>query len=152
MLNTIREKEFLDVVKMRIQRSYSSYKFVEWFQKEKRPHTEETKRKMSEAKMGKPRDDATRKKIAAGLKGRSNFQGKKHSEQTKDIMAEKKLGNQHTKDSYWAYDPRADKETRVRDRNKLPPGFQLGRDYDSIEVGLYHIDEHRKLKRSNNSR
>jgi len=113
--------------------------------------SEETRRKMSEAKMGKPRDETTRQKISAGLKGKSNFQGKKHSADTKDVMAEKKLGNQHTKDSYWAYDPKTDKETRVRDRNNLPPGYQLGRDYDSIEVGLYHIDEHRKLRRTNNS-
>jgi hypothetical protein len=111
--------------------------------------SEETRRKMSEAKMGKPRDEATRLKISAGLKGRSNFQGKKHSDNTKDAMAEKKLGNQHTKDSYWAYDPKTDKETRVRDRNNLPPGYTLGRDYDSIEVGLYHIDEHRKSRARN---
>jgi hypothetical protein len=104
---------------------------------------------MSEAKMGKPRDEATRQKISAGLKGRSNFQGKKHTADTKDVMAEKKLGNQHTKDSYWAYDPKSDKETRVRDRNNLPSGYQLGRDYDSIEIGLYHIDEYRKSRRVN---
>jgi hypothetical protein len=104
---------------------------------------------MSEAKMGKPRDEATRQKISAGLKGRSNFQGKRHTADTKDVMAEKKLGNQHTKDSYWAYDPKTDKETRVRDRNHLPPGYTLGRDYDSIEVGLYHIDEYRKLRARN---
>jgi hypothetical protein len=113
--------------------------------------SEETRRKMSEAKMGKPRDKATKLKISAGLKGKSNFQGKKHSADTKDVMAEKKLGNQHTKYSYWAYDPKTDKETRVKDRNNLPPGYTLGRDYDSIEVGLYHIDEHRKLRRTNNS-
>ena len=149
LLNSVRDNSAVDVIKSRLQRSYGMYKFVEWYQSVRKPMSDETKRRMSEAKMGKPRDEATRQKISAGLKGRSNFQGKRHTSETKDIMAEKKLGNDHTKDSYWAYDPKADKETRVKDRNKLPPGFQLGRDYDSIEVGLYHIDEYRKSRARN---
>ena len=149
LLNSIKDNSAVDVIKARLLRSYSQYKFVEWYQCVRKPVSDETKRKMSEAKMGKPRDEATRQKISTGSKGRSNFQGKKHTDDTKDRMAEKKLGNQHTKDSYWAYDPRSDKETRVRDRNKLPPGYQLGRDYDSIEIGLYHIDEYRKSRARN---
>jgi len=149
LLNSVRDNSAVDIIKTRLQRSYGMYKFVEWYQSVRKPMSDETKRKMSEAKMGKPRDEATRQKISAGLKGRSNFQGKKHTEETKDVMAEKKLGNQHTKDSYWAYDSRTDKETRVRDRNSLPPGYQLGRDYDSVEIGLYHIDEHRKSRARN---
>ena len=149
LLNSVKESSAVDIIRTRLQRSYGRYEFIEWYQKVRKPMSEETRRKMSEAKMGKPRDEATRQKIAAGLKGRSNFQGKKHTADTKYKMAEKKLGNDHAKDSYWAYDPRADKETRVRDRNKLPPGYILGRDYDSIEVGLYHIDEHRKSRARN---
>ena len=149
LLNSIKDNSAVDIIRTRLLRSYSKYTFVEWYQYVRKPMSEETRRKMSEAKMGKPRDEATRQKISAGLKGRSNFQGKKHSADTKDVMAEKKLGNQHTKDSYWAYDPKTDKETRVRDRNNLPPGYTLGRDYDSIEIGLYHIDEHRKSRARN---
>lgn len=152
LLNSVKENSAVDIIRSRLQRSYGRYEFVEWYQTVRKPMSEETRRKMSEAKKGKPRDEATRQKIAAGLKGRSNFQGKKHTAETKDVMAEKKLGNDHAKELYWAYDPRADKETRVKDRNKLPPGYILGRDYDSIEVGLYHIDEHRKSRRANNSR
>ena len=151
IINSIRDASVISVIKIKLERSYVSYKFVEWYQKVRKPMSDETKRKMSEAKIGKPRDEVTRQKISAGLKGRSNFQGKKHTLDTKEIMADKKIGNQHTKDSYWAYDPKLDKETRVKDRNNLPAGYQLGRDYDSIEVGLYHIDEHRKSRRTNNS-
>ena len=151
IINSIRDASVISVIKIKLERSYVSYKFVEWYQKVRKPMSDETKKKMSEAKMGKPRDETTRQKISAGLKGRSNFQGKRHTADTKDVMAEKKLGNQHTKDSYWAYDSKTDKETRVKDRNNLPAGYQLGRDYDSIEVGLYHIDEHRKSRRTNNS-
>jgi hypothetical protein len=144
LLNSIRDNSAVDIIKTRLLRNYSKYEFVEWYQIVRKPMSDETKRKMSEAKMGKPRDEATRMKISAGLKGRSNFQGKKHSADTKDVMAEKKLGNQHTKDSYWAYDSRSDKETRVRDRNSLPPGYQLGRDYYSTEAGLYCFREIKK--------
>jgi len=149
LLNSVRDNSAVDIIKTRLQRSYGMYKFVEWYQIIRKPMSDETKRKMSEAKMGKPRDEATRQKISAGLKGRSNFQGKKHTEETKDVMAEKKLGNQHTKDSYWAYNPKSEEETRVRDRNNLPPGYHLGRDYDSVEIGLYYIDEHRKSRARN---
>ena len=151
IINSIRDVSVIEAVKIKLERSYVSYKFVEWYQKVRKPMSDETKKKMSEAKIGKPRDETTRQKISAGLKGKSNFQGKRHTSDTKDVMAEKKLGNQHTKDSYWAYDSKTDKETRVKDRNNLPAGYQLGRDYDSIEVGLYHIDEHRKSRRTNNS-
>jgi hypothetical protein len=149
LLNSIKDNSAVDIIKTRLLRSYGKYEFVEWYQYVRKPISEESKRKMSEAKMGKPRDEATRQKISAGLKGRSNFQGKRHTADTKDVMAEKKLGNQHTKDSYWAYDPKSDKETRVKDRNNLPPGYTLGRDYNSIEIGLYHIDEHRKSRARN---
>ena len=151
IINSIRDISVIEAVKIKLERTYKSYKFVEWYQKVRKPMSDETKKKMSEAKIGKPRDETTRQKISAGLKGKSNFQGKRHTSDTKDVMAEKKLGNQHTKDSYWAYDSKTDKETRVKDRNNLPAGYQLGRDYDSIEVGLYHIDEHRKSRRTNNS-
>ena len=141
LLNSIKDHSAVDIIRNRLLRSYSKYEFIEWYQYVRKPMSEETRRKMSKAKMGKPRDETTRQKISAGLKGRSNFQGKKHSADTKDVMAEKKLGNQHTKDSYWAYDPKSDKETRVKDRNKLPAGYQLGRDYDSTEPGLYYFRE-----------
>jgi hypothetical protein len=148
LLNSIRDKSAVDTVKTRLERSYSKYEFVEWYQYVRKPISDEAKRKMSEAKIGKPRDEITRKKISAGLKGRSNFQGKRHTADTKDVMAVKKLGNQHTKDSYWAYDPRSEKETRVKNRNVLPTGYQLGRDYYSTEAGLYCF---REIKKPTNS-
>ena len=139
LLNSIKDIDAVDFIKLRLLRSYSGYEFIDLFQKEKKTVTEEARRKMSLAKLGKPRDEATRQKISIGLKGRSNFQGKKHNLETKEIMAEKKLGNDHAKELYWAHDPRGSKETRVKDRNDLPQGFALGRDYYSTEPGLYYF-------------
>jgi hypothetical protein len=50
---------------------------------ERKPHTEESKRKMSLVKMGHPVSVETRRKISLAQKGRKNFLGKHHSEETK---------------------------------------------------------------------
>jgi len=138
VINSIKDRSVLDVIKARMLRSYPGFSFEEMFQVSK-TFSEETKKKISESKIGKPRDELTRRKISLALKGRSNFNGKKHSDETKTVMSEKKIGNQHTKDTYWAHDPRSDKETRVKDRRDVPPGYSLGRDYYSTEAGLYYF-------------
>ena len=139
LLNSVKDKDAIDFIKIRLLRSYHEYEFIELFQKEKKPVSEEARKKMSLAKLGKPRDETTRQKISKGLKGRSNFQGKKHNPETKEVMAEKKLGNDHAKELYWVHDPRCSREKRVKDRNSLPPGYAIGRDYYSTEAGLYHF-------------
>jgi len=139
LLNSVKDKDAVDFIKIRLLRSYHEYEFIELFQKEKKPVSEEARRKMSLAKLGKPRDETTKQKISKGLKGRSNFQGKKHNPETKEVMAEKKLGNDHAKELYWVHDPRGTKEKRIKDRNSLPPGYAIGRDYYSTEAGLYHF-------------
>lgn len=138
IINSIKDKSVLDVIKVRVLRGYPNFSYEEIFQVSK-TFSEETKKKISESKLGKPRDELTRRKISLALKGRSNFQGKRHSDDTKSVMSEKKLGNQHTKDTLWAHDPRSDKETRVRDRKDVPNGYSLGRDYYSTEAGMYYF-------------
>lgn len=143
ILTTIKDKDAIDVTKSRILRSYPQFIIEEVWQKVKQPVSEETKRKISESKIGKPRDPETRAKISAGLKGRSNFQGKRHNDETKKAMAEKKLGNQHVKDYIWVHDPRGDKEKRVKTRMEIPVGFSEGRDYYSTEPGFYYFLKNR---------
>lgn len=141
IVNSIRDRSSLDAIKQRVLRSYPAYEIEEWFQKEKLTLTTEHREKISASKRGKPRDEETRKKISLALKGRSNFQGKQHSTETKSIMAQKKIGNQHTKESLWAHDPRGSKEVRVRNLKDIPVGFSKGRDYYSTEPGLYYFKE-----------
>jgi len=52
LLNSIKEKDAVDFIKTRLLRSYHGYEFIELFHKERKPFTEEAKRKMSEAKLG----------------------------------------------------------------------------------------------------
>lgn len=139
ILNSIKDTSYLDVVKARVLKSYGTFKVIEEFKKVPKPISLEARKKISESKLGKPRDEETRRKISEGLKGRSNFQGKKHNEETKRLMRAKKLGNQHTKDYYWAHDPNGNKEVRVKSREDIPEGFRQGRDYYSTEAGLYYF-------------
>lgn len=76
-------------------------------------HTEETKRKLSNANKGKlkgkPRSEETKRKISIALKGRTSpNKGKKHSEETKKKMSESrsKLG--------WKIDPLTGKRVWYR--------------------------------------
>lgn len=151
VVNSIKDRSYLDQIKERVARSYPKYIITEAYHKVNR-HTEEARKKISESKIGKPRDEETRKKISDALKGRSNFQGKKHSEETKQQMRLKKLGNQHVKDYYWAHDPNGDREIRVKSREDIPEGFRQGRDYYSTESGLYYfINRHLRGKSATNS-
>ena len=144
IINSIKDIAYIDVITARVLRSYPGYTIEQLERKKPTPMSDETKRKISEAHKGVPRSEETKQKISQSLKGRSNFVGKSHSEETREVMAEKKLGNQHTKEYHWVYDPRGQREKRVRNRRDVPTGFSLGRDYYSTEAGLYHFKEIKK--------
>tara|TARA_R100000008_G_C3541647_1_gene145099 strand:- start:71 stop:859 length:789 start_codon:yes stop_codon:yes gene_type:complete len=64
------------------------------------PHTEESKRKMREARLGtKHTEEIKRKMSEARLGEKNNFYGKKHTEESKRKMREYKLGTKHTEES-----------------------------------------------------
>lgn len=135
IVNSVKEESSIDVVLDRITRQVNPSGVIKWIGV-KRVLSEEGRRKISLSKLGKPRDPKTKEKISNTLKGRSSFQGKKHTEATKKLMAEKKLGNDHVKDRFWAHDPRGKKEMRLKSRLDLPSGMSFGRDYYSTEAGL----------------
>ena len=78
--------------------------------------SEETKKKMSDAKKGKKFSEEhkkklseahkniskeTRKKMSDAKKGKKNHLGKRHSEETKKKLSEKSKGNTYTKGTHW---------------------------------------------------
>lgn len=144
ILTSIHEKENVDVIKTRLMRSYPNATIKEFFLKSKPPISEETRKLLSLKKLGKPRPDWVRQKISQSKKGISQFQGKKHTEETKRVMAMKKIGNDHAKDTIWAHNPRSDQETRVKDLKDIPEGFSKGRDYYSCEHGIYYLRQYTK--------
>jgi len=134
LLNSFKEKESYELVKDRLLRPYSKFSIEEWFKPPKLIFTEETRKKMRDKKMGGKQSEETKRKISMTMKGKSNFQGKKHTRQTKLLIGNAQVGNQNVRGTYWAYNPDTSKEIRSKTRHYLPKGFILGKDYYSIEA------------------
>lgn len=140
LVNSIKDKEYLDVVKARVLRSYNGFAVEEQMQKPKYVMTPEHKQALINSKLGKKRSEEVRKKISQAKKGKSNFEGKKHSYETKRLMSAKKIGKAQHKDYIWAHDPNSDKEIMVKEIKDIPKGYSKGRDYYSTEDGLYAMN------------
>lgn len=134
LLNSYKEKESYELVKERLLRPYSNFIVEEWYKPPKPVITEESRKKMRDAKMGGKQSEETKRKISLTLKGRSNFQGKKHSRQSKLLIGNAQVGNSNVKDTFWAHNPDTSKEIRYRARHFLPRGYIRGRDYYSLEA------------------
>jgi len=138
LVNSVKDKESVEIIKDKVLKGYPNFIFIEFFKPIRKPLTPEQRKKISDSKIGLKRDAATRAKISATMKGKSNFEGQRHHPGTKRIMAEKKLGNDHVKDRVWAYNPDTSKEIRVKDRRSIPHNYIKGRDYDAIENFIYY--------------
>ena len=143
-VTSVNDKNSVSFVMSRIIRNFPGYSIEEHYQKVNKPLTDEQRQKISTSKLGKPRPPEVRARISAALKGRSNFQGKTHTEETRSKMAAAKMGNTHTKGTVWAHNPRSDEEVRVKDLKEIPVGYSKGRDYYSTEHGLYYFNINRR--------
>ena len=103
---------------------------------------------MAEAKLGRKLDEEVKNKISRTMKGKSNFHGKRHSEESKQAIGAKQIGNSNVKDRYWAHDPRSDSEIRVKSRLNIPVGYSQGRDYYSIEPLISYAKSRRSRSRN----
>lgn len=137
LVNSVKDRDSLGAITPRVLRSYPGFELVEEFQKPKYVMTPEHKQALINSKLGKPRSEEVRKKISETKKGKSNFEGKRHSYETKRLMAARKIGNQHNKNYVWAHNPDTDKEIMVKSRLDIPKGYSMGRDYYSVEPGMY---------------
>lgn len=137
LVNSIKDKEYLDVIKARVMRTFPGFELVEQMQKPKYVMTPEHKHALLMSKLGKKRSDEVKRKISEKNKGKSGFQGKKHRPDSKRLIGAAKLGNQVNKDLIWIHNPDTDQERKVKDRKDIPKGFSEGRDYYSTEPGLY---------------
>lgn len=148
ILTSVKEKESIPIILARLQRNYLGFEIVESYvytRPKKDFLTPEQRKALDDRRKGVPRSPEVRQKISNTLKGRSSFQGKKHTPESKAKIASKKIGNDHVKDTIWAHDPRSDTEIRVRDRKEIPEGFSKGRDFYSTEPGLYYFNiNHRR--------
>lgn len=95
--------EVFDIEKVAIQYTEEQLEAMctpvfEGFMKGKK-HSEETKRIMSEKKIGIKKSEETRKRMSAAQLGNKNMLGKKHSEETKRKMSISSTGVFHTEET-----------------------------------------------------
>lgn len=133
IINSFKEKSSYDLFKGKLLRQYPNFTIEEWHKPPKPTVTDESRKKMRDAKIGGKLSEETKRKISMTMKGRSNFQGKKHSRQTKLLIGNAQVGNTNVRNTFWAHNPDTEQEIRYRSRHFLPRGFIKGRDYDSLE-------------------
>ena len=153
ILTNVRDKKNLDIISERIKRQYPKLEIRTKFRTQI-IFTDEMRNKIRQKKLGKARCEVFKNKMRIRFKGVSIFQGHKHKDDFKKFMSEKMKNNQLNKGLFWVYNPVTNQEKRIKDRNKIPEGFRLGRNHDSIEEGLYRLITHSstripKGKRSN---
>ena len=150
IINTIKDENSIDIVKTRTLRSYPDYKFVN-FLKTTWTLSEETKKRMSLAKMGRKWDEATKAKISNTMKGKSNFEGKRHRLESRQKTSSTMKGICTHLKHVWIYSPIFDKEKRIERKSEMPENYRLGRSQEVLEYWLYTLSEGNKLRHSTNS-
>lgn len=137
IVNSVKEKDALEIVKQRVQKSYQKFSFVDDLYV-KKEFSVETREKLRQRKLGKPRPDWVRQKISSKMKGKSNFEGKRHREDSKEKTSTSMMDNENVKGKTWIYNPSKDIEKRVDNKFILPEGFRIGRDPENTtDFSLY---------------
>lgn len=129
LIQTIGDYDNIDKVVERLTRDYRTQETIKDYAEKKRwgwkYFTEAIRRKCIEARIGKPRPVESNEKVSATMRGKSNFEGKKHHPITKIVIASKRQGkNTLAEGQKWCHHPETGKELR---KTKLPPGFKWGR-------------------------
>ena len=132
ILTNVKDKNSLDTIKERIARQYPKLE-IKYRIRTPVNFTPEIRNKIRLKKLGKKRCDVFKNKLRVLYRGRSIFQGQKHTLDYKKFMSNIMKGNSHNKGTFWVYNPYTDEEKKVRDRNKIPEGFRLGRNPYSVD-------------------
>lgn len=134
ILNTIADLVSIETIQTRLARSYPTYKFITKLKRKGVPRSEETRRKIALSKIGKPRDPGTIARLQQLHKGKSIFEGRHHSEETKRKLSEVMTGKTTPyRNARWIYNPTTDREIKLKENATMPPGYRFGRDCYSIE-------------------
>lgn len=133
ILTSIRERDSIAVIVSRLARNYSKFTITEWLTAIRPPISDETRARMAAAKIGKTRPEESNRKTSATMKGKSNFRGKKHTLESKQVISEKLIGNDNAAGLIWCHDPVSGEEKRIASVELLPRGWLIGREYYSME-------------------
>lgn len=131
IVNSVRDKESLELIKPRVTRSYPKVTIKEEYYTRK-VFSEEYREKLRQSKLGKKRPDWVKEKISQKMKGKSNFKGKKHQRKSRLQVSLAMMENENVKGKNWIYNPSLDKEKRVKEKFILPEGYRKGRDPENV--------------------
>ena len=145
ILTNVKDENNLEVIKERVKRQYPKLEFVTEI-RTKVVFTDEIRNKIRQKKLGRSRCEVFKNKMRIRFKGVSFFKGFKHKEDFKEFMSKKMKNNQINKGLFWIHNPATGQEKRIKDRSQMPLGFRLGRNYESIEHGLYYLSVHSSTK------
>lgn len=139
ILTNVKDKANLEIIKQRIVKQYPK---LEIKQKIRTPinYTPELRNKLRLNKLGKKRCEVFKNKLRALYRGRSIFQGQRHTADYKKFMSSIMKGNSHNTGMMWIHNPRTDEERKIRDRKDLPPGFLFGRSPAKMENTVYSLN------------
>jgi len=130
LIQAVAEYDNLEKVIARLQKDYKAEEVVRDYAELKRwgwkYFTEEIRRKCIEARIGKPRPTESNAKTSATMKGKSNFEGRRHDKMTKIMIASKRMGKSTLNGQKWCHHPETGQELRCHE-DKIPLGFKLGR-------------------------
>ena len=145
IINSFKDKQSILHYRLKLERQSPTFNVIEdYFVK--KFHSQETKLKMSQAKIGIKRPDDVKNKIAESRKGVGNLSGKKHSTLSKRRISHKMSGKKQVEGKKLIYNPSTDTEKRVADIINLPDGFRKGRDPEVIDTMLYGLFRSRNSK------
>lgn len=91
-------------------------------------------------------DIETRRKISRSMKGKSNFEGKKHTHATKLQIGFSQEGHRNVKDHKWVTDKETGEEHRVK--GNKPKGTRWGRSRSSFQEAVDVWDKPNPVKKS----
>lgn len=140
ILTSVKDKDSITVISQRIQRQYPTHEIKVQLRK-KTVISEEGKRRISEAQRKKVLSPEVRAKISQARKGKGNFAGKRHTEESKRKTSMSSQNRLKNKDKIWIYNPREDSEKKVTNRLHIPSGFMLGRNPDIVEILRYNLSK-----------
>ena len=131
LIQSIAEYDNLEKIIPRLQKDYKAEEVVRDYAAIERwgikYFTEEIKRKWRESLIGRDRPKESNAKVSAKMKGKSNFEGRRHSDMSKILIASKRYGKSTIKEGQrWCHHPITGKELRCNE-SEIPQGFVLGR-------------------------
>jgi len=133
ILNSVKDKDSVPHLKVRLLRNYPNVEFKEWFWK-KRVFSDEVRAKMAKSHTGLKHSAEVKAKMSRSHAGKSNHTGKKHTEETKKKISKKMKGTQYGAGKKIIYNPTTDTEKRIKNLLDIPKGYRIGRDPEVIQT------------------